>query len=78
MVETDFVSCVNGFLLFNLFFYRWKPSLKLEETHLFGKDYILVERDLPYCGNCFHLFSASFLQVETATELVETSSFYFL
>ena len=55
----------------------WKLSLKLVETNIFGKDDVLVERDFPPCGNCFLLFSASFLKVETVTELVETSSFTF-
>ena len=69
MVETDFRSCRNRFLLFNLFFfYKWKPSLKLVETNLFGKDFVPVERDFTPTGNCFILFRASFLQVETVNE----------
>ena len=68
MVETDFLSFGNCFLLFNLFFYKWKPSLRLVETDLFGQDFVPVERDFPASGNCFLLFRASFLQVETVTE----------
>ena len=55
------------FFLFNLFFYKWKSSLKLVETNLFGKDFVPVERDFPPSGNCFPLFRAAFLQVETVT-----------
>ena len=69
MAETDFLSCGNRFFLFNLFvFYKWKPSLELGETNLFGKDFVPVERDFPLSGNCFLLFRAFFLQVETVTE----------
>ena len=68
-MEIDFLSCGNRFLLFNLFcFYKWKPSLKLVETNLFGKDIVPVEKDFPPSGNCFLLFRTSFLQVETVTE----------
>ena len=63
MVETNFMSCRNRFLLFNIFFCKWKPSLKLVETNLFGKDFVPVERDFPLDGTCFLLFCASFLQV---------------
>ena len=56
------------FSLFNLFFYKWKSSLKLVETNLFGKDFVPAERDFPPSGNCFLLFRDSFLQVETVTE----------
>ena len=35
MVEMHFLSCGNRFLLFNFFFYRWKLSLKLMQTHFF-------------------------------------------
>ena len=52
----------------NFFFCKWKTSLKLVETTLFGKDFVLVGRDFPPSGNCFLLFRASFLQVETVTE----------
>ena len=60
MVETHFLSCENRFLLFNLFFNKWKPLLKLVETHYFAVKTLfpLVER----------LFRASFLQVKTVTE----------
>ena len=75
MMEMEFLSCGNGFLLFNLFFYKWKPSLKLVETNLFGKDFVPVEmdfvpveRDFRHSGNYFLLFRASFVQVETVTE----------
>ena len=69
IVETDFLSWGNRFLLFNLFFfYKWKHSLKLVETNLFGADFVPVERDCPLSGNCFLLFRALFMQVETVTE----------
>ena len=68
MVETDFLSCENRFLFFNIFFYKWKPSLKLEEANLFGKDFFPVERDFSRSGSCFTLFRPSFLQVKTVTE----------
>ena len=35
-METHFLSCGNCFFLFNLFFNKWKPSLKLVETYYFG------------------------------------------
>ena len=31
-----------SYLLF--FFFKWKPSLKLVETNIFGKDFVPVER----------------------------------
>ena len=68
MVETDFLSCGNRFLLFNIFFYKWKPLLKLVGTNLFGKDFVQVESDFLLSGNCYLLFRPSFLQVETVTE----------
>ena len=68
MVEMDFLSCGNRFLLSNLFFLQVKTSLKLVEKNFFGKDFVAVERDFPPSGNCFLLFCASFLQVETLTE----------
>ena len=68
MVETDFLSCGNRFLLFILFFFLQKPSLKLVETNLFWKDFVPVERDFPPSGKYFLLLHASFLQVETVTE----------
>ena len=77
MVETDFLTCGNRFLESNLFFYRWKPSLKLVETNLYEKDDVPVERDFHPMETTL-LFRASFLQVETVTELVETSSLHFL
>ena len=61
-----FVETVFSYLIF--FFYKWKPSLKLVETNFFGKDFVPVERDFPLSENCFLLFCASFLQVETVTE----------
>ena len=61
---------------YSIFFsYKWKPSLKLVETNLFGKDFVPVEmdfvpveRDFRPSGNYFLLFRASFVQVETVTE----------
>ena len=47
---------------------RLVETFWLVETNLFGKDFVPVERDFPPSGNCFLLFHASFLQVETATE----------
>ena len=38
--------CGDRFLLFNLFFYKRKPLLKLVETNLFGKGFVPVERDV--------------------------------
>ena len=62
MVETDFWSCGNYFLLLNFFF------LQVETFTEIGKDFVPVERDFPPSGNCFLLFRDSFLQVETVTE----------
>ena len=61
------MSCGNRFLLFNFFFDKWKPSLKLPETHFSGKDFVPIEKGFPPSGNCFLLFRASFLQVKTVT-----------
>ena len=57
MVEKDFLSCGNRFLLFNLFFYKKKRSLKLVEIHFLGEKtlFLLVERDFLSSGNCFLL-----------------------
>ena len=68
MVETVFclVETVFSYLIF--FFYKRKPSLKLAKIDLFGKDFVPVDRDFLPSENCFLLFRASFLQVETVTE----------
>ena len=42
--------------------------MKLVEINLFAKDFVLVERDFPQSRNCFLLYRASFLQVETVTK----------
>ena len=69
MVETNFLSCGNRFLLFSLsFFYKWKPSLQLVKISLFRKDFVPIKSDFPPIQNRFLLFHASFLQVETVTE----------
>ena len=70
MVEKHFLSCGNRFLI-NIFFKKFKPSLKLAETHyiFWGKTLLpLAERGFLYIENCFLLFRASFLQVKTITE----------
>ena len=41
--------------------------MKVLETNLLGKNFVPAERDFPPSGNCFFLFRASFLQVETVT-----------
>ena len=63
-----FFGLVETVFCLIFFFYKWKPSLKLVETSSFWKDFVPVERDFPPSGNCFLLFRASFLQVETVTE----------
>ena len=57
-------------LIYNLFIYKWNPSLKLVETHFFGGKTLfqLSERDFLSIENSFLLFRASFLQVKTVTE----------
>ena len=40
--------------------------MKLVETNLFGKDFVPVEREPS--GNCFLLFRALFVQMETFTK----------
>ena len=42
--------------------------MKVLETNLLGKNFVSAERDFPPSGNCFCLFRAFFLQVETVTE----------
>ena len=72
IVDMYFKSCGNRFLLFNLFFfYKWKPSLKLVETNLFGKDYVPIEKDFAPSGNCFLLYRASFYKWKPLLKLVE-------
>ena len=44
----------------------FQPSMKLVETNLFGKDFVPVEREPS--RNCFLLFRALFLQMETFTK----------
>ena len=61
MVETDFQSCGNCFLLSDLFFYKWEPSLDLMALFLGKSLFRLVERDFLFSRNCFLLFRASFL-----------------
>ena len=61
------VEMVFSYLIY-IFFYKWKPSLKLGETNLLGKDFVPVERDFSPNGKCLLLFRASFLQVETVIE----------
>ena len=70
MAQAHFLSCGNRFLLFNIFFYKWKPPLKLVETHFFGGMTLfpLAEKDFLSSENSFLLFRASFLQVKTVTE----------
>ena len=38
------------------------------DTNLIGKYFVPVERDFQPTGNCFLLFRASFLQVQTVAE----------
>ena len=63
MVETHFLCGGNRFLLFNLFLNKWKPPLKLVETHYFGGKTLfrLEERGFLSSENFFLLFHASFL-----------------
>ena len=68
MVEMDFLSCGNRFLLFNLFFLQVETFTEISGNKFFEKGFVLVERDFPHNGNCFLLFRASFLKVETVTE----------
>ena len=63
----DFPSYRNRFLLFSFVFCKWKPSLKLAETHFFTL-FPLLERDFLSSENRFLLFRGSFLQVKTVTE----------
>ena len=62
MVEMDFLSSENRFLLFNLFILQVETF-----TGISGNKFIW-ERGFPPSGNCFLLFRASFLQVETVTK----------
>ena len=68
MVETDFLSCANSFLLFNFFFLQVETFAEINGNKFFGKDFVPVESDFPPNGNYFILFCGSFLQVETVTE----------
>ena len=78
MVETDFLSCGDRFLLFNLvfFFYKREPSLKLMETNLFGKDFVPVKRDVHQVETVF--FYSVLLSFKWKQKLVEISSLHFL
>ena len=68
MVETDFVSCGNRILLFDIFFFKWKPLLKILPIFVGKTLFPLVERDFLFSGKCLLLFRATFLQVETISE----------
>ena len=63
MVEADFLSCGNRFLLFNIFILQVETF-----TNLFGKDFVAVERDFQPIRNCSLLVGASFLKVKAVTE----------
>ena len=69
MVETDFLSCENCFLLFN-FFPQLETFTIICGNNFFGKDVAPVESDFPPSGNCSFLFRAFFLQVETVIETI--------
>ena len=68
MVKTDVWSCGNRFPLFNLFFYKWKPSLKLMVYFLRNNLSPVIERYFLSSGSRFLLLRASFLRVETVSE----------
>ena len=51
-----------------LFFLQVETFTEISGNKFFGKDFVLAEMDFPPNGNCFLLFRASFLQVETVTE----------
>ena len=63
MVEADFLSCGNRFLLFNIFILQVETF-----TNLFGKDFAAVERDFQPIRNYSLLVGASFLKVKAVTE----------
>ena len=53
MVERDFLSCGNRFLLFEFFFLQVETFTEISGKKLFGKDFVPVERDFPLSGTCF-------------------------
>ena len=71
LVETGF-----SYLIF--FFYKRKPSLKLVETNLFGKDFVSVERDVHPVETVFFYSVLVFRQWKPLLKLVEISCLYFL
>ena len=60
------MGTVFSYLIF--FFLQVETFTEISGNKLFGKDFVPVERDIQPSGNCFLLFRASFLQVETVTE----------
>ena len=51
-----------------IFFFLQVETTEISGNKFIWEDFFPVERDLPPSGNCFLLFRASFLQVETVTE----------
>ena len=56
----------------------WKPSLKLVETNLFGKDFVLVEMDFYPVETIFVYSVLLSCKWKLLLKLVETNSLYFL
>ena len=62
-------SLVETVYFYLIFFYKFKPSLKVSGNPFLGKTLLpIVERNFLYSGNHFLLFLTFFLQVETVTE----------
>ena len=72
MVETQFLSCGNRFLSFNLFFFQQVENVTETsgEPLFLGKDFISTSRKGFSVSprDYFLLFRVSFLQVKTVTE----------
>ena len=82
MVETHFLSLGNHFLLFNLFFYKWKLSLKLAKTFFFfflflgGRLYSRQQKGI-FClvKTVFFYFVLLSCKSKQLLKLVDTSTF---
>ena len=78
--DRDAFSAGNLFRLFNLFFCKQKPSLKLVETHFLGERLYFRQQKGIFCLMKTVFFYSVLLSCKSKPllKLVETSSLYFL
>ena len=67
-VETDFMSCGDRFLLFNLFFLQEETFIEISGNKFIWERLCSGRKGCAPSGDCFLLFCACFPLVETVTE----------